>query len=108
DCNITVQPVHAEDRTVQATFNGHVIAASDDIVENDGYRYFPLAAVRMDLLEKVPKTAKDHACPHVVQFYDVVIEGLRAPRAAWAYEAPKPSKSAPAGRIGFWQEVEIA
>jgi uncharacterized protein (DUF427 family) len=92
---------------MKATLNGKVVAASDDIVENGGYHYFPLAAVRMDWLKKVPKTPSDHACPHGVQFYDVVIDGTRAARAAWAYEAPRPSKSETANRIGFWQEVVV-
>lgn len=92
---------------MRATLNGKVIAESDDIVENDGYRYFPPAAVRMDWLEKVPQTEKDRACPHGVQFYDVVIDGVRHPRNAWVYEAPRPSKIATAGRVGFWQDVEV-
>ena len=92
---------------MKATLSGKVIAESDDIIENDGYRYFPPAAVRMEWLVKVPKTEKDLACPHGVQFYDVVIGGERHARNAWVYEAPRPSKIATAGRVGFWQDVEI-
>jgi len=92
---------------MKATLNGQVIAESDDIVENAGYIYFPPEAVRMDWLVKVPKTAKDLECPHSVQFYDVVIGGERHARNAWVYEAPRPSKSATAGRVGFWQDVKI-
>jgi uncharacterized protein (DUF427 family) len=92
---------------MKATLNGRVLAESDDVVENSGYRYFPLSAVRMDWLEKAPKTAKDLECPHGVQFYDVVVDGKRHARNAWAYEAPRPSKSETLGRIGFWQDVEI-
>ena len=66
------------------------IGASDDIVEAGGYQYFPPSAVRMEWLEKSPKTDSDRACPHGVQFYDVVIDGVRHPRNAWIYEAPQP------------------
>jgi len=92
---------------MKATLNGKLIAESDDIIENSGYLYFPPSAVRMEWLEKVPKTAKDLKCPHGVQFYDVVIDGVRHARNAWVYEAPQPSKIVTAGRVGFWQDVEV-
>jgi uncharacterized protein (DUF427 family) len=92
---------------MKATLNGHVVAESDDIVEAGGYAYFPAAAVRRDWLAKAPKTADDLGCPHGVQFYDVVIDGERHPRAAWCYEAPRPALAAVGGRFGFWNEVEV-
>jgi len=92
---------------MKATLDGHVIAASDDIAEAAGYHYFPRSAVRMEWLEKAPKTAKDLECPHGVQFYDVVIDGQRRPRAAWSYEAPQPRLQQVAGRFGFWQDVQV-
>src|ERR1700722_10637731 len=63
-------------------------------------------AVASDLT--VPKTEADLACPHGVQFYDVVIEGVRHERAAWSYEAPRPSLQHVGGRFGFWNEIEVA
>ena len=92
---------------MKAVVDGHVVAESDDIVENGGYQYFPPSAVRQEWLKKVPKTAKDLECPHVVQFYDVVIGGVRHERAAWVYEAPLPAKHQIAHRIGFWKDVEV-
>ena len=92
---------------MKATVDGQVIAASDDIVEKGGYQYFPRSAVRMEWLEKSGKTASDHECPHGVQFYDVVVKGLRHPRAAWSYEAPQPAMQAVGGRFGFWEHVKV-
>ena len=64
--------------------------------------------MRLELLEKAPKTASDLECPHGVQFYDVVIDGARYARAAWRYEAsPRPSMQHVADRFGFWHEVEV-
>ncbi|MBM3509236.1 MAG: DUF427 domain-containing protein, partial [Alphaproteobacteria bacterium] len=48
--------------------NGRVIADSTDIVEVDGYHYFPRATVKTEWLKKAPKTASDNECPHGVQF----------------------------------------
>jgi uncharacterized protein (DUF427 family) len=92
---------------MQATLNGRIIAESDDIVETGGYQYFPTATVRMEWLEKAPKTDSDRACPHGVQFYDVVIDGVRHGRAAWSYEAPRPTMQQVAGRFGFWEDVQV-
>jgi uncharacterized protein (DUF427 family) len=93
---------------MKATLGTRTLAESDDIVECDGYPYFPRAAVRMEWLEPARKTASDHACPHGVQFYDAVIDGVRHERVAWSYEAPRAALRRVAGRLSFWEEVEIA
>jgi uncharacterized protein (DUF427 family) len=79
---------------MKAVLKDRVIADSDDIVERGGYHYFPSAHVRLEWLEKAEKTASNRACSHGVQFYDVVIDGQRHARAAWRYEAPRPSMRA--------------
>jgi uncharacterized protein (DUF427 family) len=92
---------------MKAVLNGNVVAESDDIVEARGYQYFPRAAVRMEWLEKTERTEDDLECPHGVQFYDVVVDGARHPRAAWSYETPRPSMVQVGGKFGFWQDVEV-
>jgi len=92
---------------MRAIVDGEVIAQSDDIVACKGYDYFPRAAVRLEWLEKTEKTTDDLACPHGVQFYDVVVAGKRHPRAAWVYEAPRPEMASVGGRFGFWQDVKV-
>ena len=92
---------------MKATLLGKVIADSDDIVSVRGYDYFPLAAVRTELLEKAPRTAKDLECPHGVQFFDVVLEGERHPRNAWIYEQPQHAMRAVKDRVGFWENVKV-
>lgn len=92
---------------MKATWRGKVIAESDDTLEVGGYRYFPRDAVRMDLLEVAPKTARDLECPHGVLFYDVVEDGVRSVRAAWSYEAPQPRMKPVDHWMGFWEDVEI-
>jgi uncharacterized protein (DUF427 family) len=93
---------------MKASVDGHIVAQSDDIIETQGYHYFPRNAVRMDWLVKVEKTVKDLECPHGVQFYDVVIDGTRHKRAAWSYEKPRPKMAPVGGRFGFWEDVEVA
>jgi uncharacterized protein (DUF427 family) len=92
---------------MKATLGERVLAESDDIVEVDGYAYFPSTAVRREWLEASPKTASDRECPHGVQFYDVVVDGARHPRAAWSYEDPRGGMERVARRFGFWEDVEV-
>lgn len=98
---------------MKAALKGKVIAESDDIVHAydivhaRSYAYFPLTHVRLEWLEKVPKTASDIACTHGVQFYDVIVDGTRYERAAWIYEAPQGDLTQVAGRVGFWKDVEV-
>ena len=46
-------------------------------------------------------------CPHGVQFYDVVIDGVRHKRNAWVYESPQPKMAQVRDRFGFWEDVEV-
>jgi uncharacterized protein (DUF427 family) len=95
---------------MKAIWRGQVIAESDRTVEKGGYHYFPRDSVRMDLLRLAPKSGSDLACPHGVQFYDVVVaeDAARSERAAWSYEAPRDAMRHVDHWIGFWEDVEIA
>jgi uncharacterized protein (DUF427 family) len=93
---------------MKATWRGEVIADSDRILEVGGYAYFPRETVRMDLLQMTAKTESDLECPHGVQFYDVATGAGRSERAAWSYEAPRPSMAQVDHWIGFWRDVELA
>jgi len=92
---------------MQAVWHGQVIAESDKTLEVGGYRYFLRDAVRMDLLQAVPKTESDLECPHGVQFYDVAQNGARSERAAWSYLSPRPQMKQVDHWIGFWEDVEV-
>ena len=92
---------------MKAILGGRTIAESDDVIECDGYPYFPRAAVRMDWLEPAAKTASDRACPHGVHFYDVLVDGVRHERVAWSYEAPRAALQHIAQRMSFWEDVEL-
>ena len=92
---------------MKALLSDRVIADSPDVVECDGYRYFKRDDVRMEWLEPAEKTESDLECPHGVRFYDVVLDGVRHPRVAWSYEAPRPSMHHVAERMSFWEDVTI-
>ncbi len=92
---------------MKAVPDSRVIAESDHIVEAAGYPYLPRDSVRMAWLERVEKTESDRTCPHGVQFYDMVIEGERHPRAAWSYESPRPACNMSGGILDSGRMSEV-
>ena len=92
---------------MKASWNGTIVAESDEAIELRGYTYFPRDAVRMDMLRETPKTERDLECPHGVQFFDVVGDGSVAERAAWSYLAPRPEMEQVDHWVGFWHEVRV-
>jgi uncharacterized protein (DUF427 family) len=93
---------------MRATWNGRVIAQSDETIEVDGYTYFPRAKVTMDLLKASPKTESDLECPNGVQFYDLSDGKSESERAAWSYEKPTRSKLKEVDHwLAFWEDVEV-
>jgi uncharacterized protein (DUF427 family) len=93
---------------MKASWRGQLLAQSEQILEVGGYRYFPRESVKMELLQQTERTPSDLECPHGVQFYDVVHDGQKSPRAAWSYEAPRGSMKKVDRWIGFWRDVELS
>lgn len=92
--------------TVIATLNGIEIARTDDAVVVEGNHYFPLADVRIDLLEP---TSRKTLCPWkgVASYWTVEAGGVRAEHAAWTYRRPSPLARRIKGRVAFWNGVEV-
>jgi uncharacterized protein (DUF427 family) len=76
---------------MRAILNGQVVTKTRDIKVGAGCEYFTALSARPELLQKARMTDVDLACPHNVQSYDGMIEGVRHDGAAWPYEAPRPS-----------------
>lgn len=91
---------------VRATWNGEVIAESDDTVVVEGNHYFPLESVRVDLLR--PST-KHTVCSWKgeASYYTIEAGGKQNLDAAWYYPSPKSAASAVKDRVAFWRGVTI-
>ncbi|CAN5914559.1 DUF427 domain-containing protein [soil metagenome] len=90
----------------RATWNGAIIAESEDVVVVEGNTYFPRDSVHPELLAPSNHTS---VCPWKgkASYHAVVVDGQRNPDAAWEYRDPKPEAAAVRGRIAFWRGVRI-
>jgi len=89
-----------------ATWNGTVIAESDDIVTVEGNAYFPREAVRDDVL----RPSDTHTvCPWkgTASYFTIEVDGKTNPDAAWYYPEPKPAAAEIKGWYAFWRGVEV-
>lgn len=89
-----------------ATFEGKVIAQSDQTVMVEGNHYFPRSSVLVDVLE--PTDRSTH-CPWKgdASYYDVVVDGNRAENAAWFYAEPMDAATHIDGHIAFYPVVTV-
>ena len=89
-----------------ATWNGAVIAASDETVVVEGNHYFPADSVRA---EHIRPTETHSVCPWkgTASYYDVVVGDAVNPDAAWYYPEPKPEAERIAGHVAFWHGVDV-
>jgi uncharacterized protein (DUF427 family) len=89
-----------------ASWNGVVIAESDDIVTVEGNAYFPRDAVREDVLRP-----SDHhtVCPWkgTASYYHVVVDGETNENAAWTYPDTKPAAANIKDHVAFWKGVTV-
>ena len=89
-----------------ATFNGRVIARSDDIEIVEGNAYFPI-----DSLDRSVIRESDHGtvCPWkgTASYWHIEVDGETARNAAWYYPEPKDGAEQITGRMAFYPAVDV-
>jgi uncharacterized protein (DUF427 family) len=78
---------------MKATWNGTVIAESDDTVVVEGNHYFPADAVKPEF--------------YVDSKTSIVVDGQTNADAAWYYPTPKDAAQEIKDRIAFWRGVQV-
>ena len=91
---------------VRATWNGQVIAESDDTVVVEGNHYFPAESVRSELLVDSATTS---VCPWkgTASYHSLVVDGEQNADAAWYYPAPKDAAAEIKDRVACWKGVVV-
>ena len=91
---------------IQATWNGQVIAQSDQTVVVEGNHYFPDTAVNHDYL-RPSDTTSFCGWKGDCGYYSLVVDGKENKDAAWIYRDPYPKASNIKGHIAFWKGVAV-
>jgi uncharacterized protein (DUF427 family) len=91
---------------MKATWNGAVIAQSDDTVVVDGNHYFPASSLNRDFV-----TFSNHRTSNPwkgeANYYSLLVNGELKPDAAWYYANPKEDAEMLRDRVAFGNGVKI-
>ena len=91
---------------VQATWNGEILAESNDTIVVEGNHYFPPESIRAEFFTPSDTTSicgwKGKA-----NYHSLKVNGAENPDAAWYYADPKPEAGKVRGRIAFWKGVKV-
>lgn len=92
---------------MKATYQGTVIAESDDTVVVEGNHYFPADSLNTDYFADSDTTS---VCPWkgTARYYDVIVDGDTNADAAWYYPETKPEADPIRGRVAFWKGVQVS
>lgn len=92
---------------MKATWQGTVIAESDDTVVVEGNHYFPAESLKREYFRE---SATHTHCPWKgeASYYDLAIEEQVNKDAAWFYPSPKEAAAQIKDRVAFWKGVVVA
>ena len=91
---------------MKATWNGAVIAESDNTVVVENNHYFPRTSVND---EYIVESAHTSGCPWkgTANYLSLKVNGETNENAAWFYAEPKEAAAQIAGRVAFWKGVSV-
>ena len=91
---------------MKATWNGAVIAESDDIVTVENNAYFPADAVSAQYLR--PSARTSHCSwKGEARYHSIEVDGRTNADAAWFYPDPTAAAASIRGRVAFWKGVLV-
>jgi uncharacterized protein (DUF427 family) len=91
---------------MRATWNGVVLAETDDTVVVEGNHYFPRESLKHELFSD---SQKQTVCPWkgTASYLSVSADGAQNPDAAWYYPQPKHAAANIENRVAFWRGVVV-
>jgi uncharacterized protein (DUF427 family) len=101
-----VGPTAVVKAMARATWNGAVLAESDETVVVEGNHYFPPGSMN----EEFFSTSDTHtrcAWKGTASYFDVVVDGETNSDAAWYYPTPSDAAAEIEGYVAFWRGVKV-
>jgi len=90
----------------KVTWNGTVLAESDQCKQVEGNQYFPPDSIERQYF-KESTTHTTCSWKGAASYYDIVVSGKVNKDAAWYYPFPKEAAKHIAGYVAFWKGVEV-
>jgi uncharacterized protein (DUF427 family) len=90
----------------KATWNGTVLAESDQCKQVEGNQYFPPDSIKRQYF-KASATNTTCSWKGDASYYDVVVSGQVNRDAAWYYPSPKEAAQHIAGYVAFSSGVRV-
>ena len=92
---------------MKASWNGQMIAESDDMIVVEGNHYFPADSADSEFL-KDSDTQTRCVWKGLASYYDIVVGDEINSDAAWYYPDPSPMAKMVRDRVAFGKGVEIS
>ena len=91
----------------KATWNGVVIAESDQTVLVEGNHYFPRDSIQAEFFTPTERTS---VCPWkgTATYFTLEVNGETNENAAWTYPTPKDAAAQIRDHVAFWKGVEVS
>ena len=91
---------------MKATWNGAVVAESDDTVVIEGNHYFPEAALKREYVVGSNHRSSSQWKGQAL-YYSLLVNGDLNPDAVWYYPEPLEAAAEIKGRVAFGKGVQI-
>ncbi|MCB2021490.1 MAG: DUF427 domain-containing protein [Burkholderiaceae bacterium] len=91
---------------MKATYNGQVIAESDDTVVVEGNHYFPEAALNREFVVASNHRTSDR-WKGQAYYFSLLVDGDLCPDAVWYYPEPLEAAAEIKGRVAFGKGVQV-
>ena len=91
---------------MKATWNGTILAESNDTVSVEGNHYIPADSINREYFGP-SETHTVCGWKGTASYYDVIVNGDTNKDAAWYYPEAKDDAKNIEGYVAFWKGVEI-
>ncbi len=90
----------------KATWNGVVLAESNNTEVVEGNQYFPADSVKREYFKE---SSTHSTCPWkgLASYYTIEVNGKENKDAAWYYPEPKDAAKQIKDHVAFWKGVEV-
>jgi uncharacterized protein (DUF427 family) len=92
---------------MKATWNGAILAESDQTIEVEGNQYFPPDTINKEYFQD-SDTHTVCGWKGEASYYNVVVNGQTNKDAAWFYPSTKPAADEIKGYVAFWRGVKVS